>query len=994
MTLNPFETVQENVNTSPAVADDVKHTTCYMCACRCGIRVHLKDGQVRYIEGNPDHPVNRGVLCAKGSAGIMQHYSPARLSKPLLRVGERGSGEFREIEWDEAISLAVEWLGDVRKKDPRKLAFFTGRDQSQSLTGWWAKQFGTPNFAAHGGFCSVNMAAGGLYSIGTAFWEFGEPDWEHAKYFMLFGVAEDHDSNPIKIGLGQLKTRGEAKFVSVNPVQTGYSAIADEWVGIRPGTDGLFVGSLIHELLRADKIDWDYLVRYTNAHWLVIEEDGAADNGLFARDAEGKPLCFDKAKNGVSPASDPDAEPAMVGEFTLPDGRRARTAFELMARRFLSNEYAPETVASETGLPAKRIRRIAAEIARVAFEETIELDIPWTDCAGRRHEKMVGRPVAMHAMRGISAHSNGFHTCRMIHLLQMLLGSVEVPGGFRSKPPFPRPVPPGPKPAGHDPQPMTPLDGMPLGFPTGPEDMLVEDDGSPKRIDKAYSWEHPLALHGLMHMVLHNAWAGDPYPVDVLFMYMANMAWNSSMNVPETLKYLTDKDEDGNYRIPKIIYSDAYYSETVPYADLVLPDTTYLERWDCISLLDRPICSAEGPADSIRHPVVQPDRDVRPFQDVLIELGARLGLPGLANEDGSPTYPGGYPDYIVNHERGPGVGPLAGWRGEDGKSHGRGTPNPDQLERYIENGGFWHFTFPEEHSYFKNANRGYLEFAHSMGWIPNADQIVMQIYSEPLQKFRLAAQGHGDHRPPEQHRQRIETYFDPIPFWYPPFEGEAVEDQYDIHAITQRPMHMYHSWGSQNAWLRQITSQNRLFVHPDTAKANGLDDEDWIWVVSPHGRVKCQIRLMQGVNPGTVWTWNAIGKRKGAWALDKDAPEATRGFLLNHVISELLPPQADGFRYSNSDPVTGQAAWYDLKVRIEKCSPEEAGATLPDFGEVARLAHMKPGPEVLRYGAQFKDAGGQSHMEWVGNRHQNASKGTGVRDGHGNRVRMNAGDKE
>ena len=72
------------------VGDQVRQTTCYMCACRCGINVHLRDNKVRYIEGNPAHPVNRGVLCAKGSAGIMQHYSPARLDKPLLRVGERG----------------------------------------------------------------------------------------------------------------------------------------------------------------------------------------------------------------------------------------------------------------------------------------------------------------------------------------------------------------------------------------------------------------------------------------------------------------------------------------------------------------------------------------------------------------------------------------------------------------------------------------------------------------------------------------------------------------------------------------------------------------------------------------------------------------------------------------------------------------------------------------------------------------------------------------
>src|SRR5262245_47946428 len=121
---------------SALVADEVKTTTCYMCACRCGIRVHLKDGKVRYIDGNRDHPVNKGVLCGKGSAGIMQHYSTARLRAPLLRVGPRGSGEFKEISWDEALGIATEWLGEVRQRDPKKLAFFTGRDQSQALTGW------------------------------------------------------------------------------------------------------------------------------------------------------------------------------------------------------------------------------------------------------------------------------------------------------------------------------------------------------------------------------------------------------------------------------------------------------------------------------------------------------------------------------------------------------------------------------------------------------------------------------------------------------------------------------------------------------------------------------------------------------------------------------------------------------------------------------------------------------------------------------------------
>ena len=935
MAINPFETVKEKIDLSPVVADRIETTTCYMCACRCGIRVHFKDEKIRFIEGNPDHPTNKGVLCAKGSAGIMNHYSPARLTKPLLRVGDRGSGEFKEIEWSEAMDLATSWLQEVRGKDPKRLAFFTGRDQSQSLTGWWATQYGTPNYAAHGGFCSVNMAAAGLYTIGGSFWEFGEPDWEHTKYLMLFGVAEDHDSNPIKIGLGKLKGRQGTKFVSINPCQTGYSAIADEWIGIRPGTDGLFVMALIHELLRSEKIDFEYLARYTNAPWLLVDEPGAADHGLFARDEEGQPIIFDLKDRAIKSAYPPDHSPAFVGAREC-EGRHVVPVFELLARRYLSKDYSPEVVAERTGLEAAQIKRIAAELAQVAFSERIELDIPWTDVWGRRHDKTFGRPVSMHAMRGISAHSNGFQTCRALHLLQMLLGTIDVPGGWLYKPPFPKSIPPPPAPAGKDVEPGRPLAGPPLGNPRGPEDLLVTDDGSPLRIDKAYSWEHPLSAHGMMHMVLHNAWAADPYPIDVLFMYMANMSWNSSMNIPATLKYLTDKDEAGEYRIPKIIYSDTYYSEMVPYADLILPDTTYLERWDCISLLDRPISNAHGPGDAIRQPVCKPERDVRPFQDVLLELGGRLGLPGMTDEDGQAKFPGGYADYIVNHERSPGIGPLAGWRGE-GEDHGRGAPNPDQLKRYIENGCFWKHDLPENQRYYRHSNAEYLAYAKEMGWVAGGDPIALQIYSEPLQKFRLAAQGHGAVQPPEQHRDRIETYFDPLPIWYTPFDETAAGDQdLPLHAITQRPMHMYHSWGSQNAWLRQITSQNHLYINHDTAVSLGIGDDDWIWIVGRIGRIKAQARLMHGTNPHTVWTWNAVGKRRGTWGLKASAPEATKGFLLNHLISELLPARKDGHRYSNSDPITGQAAWYDLRVRIEKCATGETEVTDPLFEVLPR----------------------------------------------------------
>ena len=102
---------------------------------------------------------------------------------------------------------------------------------------------------------------------------------------------------------------------------------------------------------------------------------------------------------------------------------------------------------------------------------------------------------------------------------------------------------------------------------------------------------------------------------------------------------------------------------------------------------------------------------------------------------------------------------------------------------------------------------------------------------------------------------------------------------------------------------------------------------------------------MAALNANTVWTWNAIGKRKGAWALDENAPEATRGFLLNHLIHELLPPKGDGLRWANSDPITGQAAWFDLKIRLEKAdAPSEAQPAFPPL-----TSPVGTGPKTLTW---------------------------------------------
>jgi sulfite dehydrogenase (quinone) subunit SoeA len=904
----------------------IKTTTCYMCACRCGIRVHLRDGKVRYIDGNPEHPLNKGVICAKGAAGIMKQYSPARLTQPLRRKAgaERGAGEFEPISWEEVYSILENRLRKIRATDPKKFAFFTGRDQMQALTGLFARQFGTPNYAAHGGFCSVNMAAGMIYTIGGSFWEFGGPDLERAKLFVMLGTAEDHHSNPLKIAISKFRRQG-GRFVSINPVRTGYSAIADEWIPIRPGTDGALLMALCRELIKTGRYDRDFVAQYTNAGYLVNLDAASDEHGLFVYGESDKrvnlfrrhdQLWWDARSGGPVINHTQDSSPALEGAFQLADGTPVRPAFELLKERL--DECTPEWASDITGISPGKIRSLAKEMGITALQQSFQLPIGWTDCWGRKHDSVRGNPVAFHAMRGLAAHSNGFHTVRALSILMSLLGTIDRPGGFRHKAPFPRGTPPvyARLPAGPGAvKPNTPLAGAPLGFPAGPEDLFVDAEGEAVRIDKAFSWEYPLAVHGVMHNVIANAWRGDPYPLDTLMIFMANLAWNSSMRPEEVKRMLNDKDERGEYRIPFLVVCDAFQSEMSAFADLVLPDTTYLERHDVMSLLDRPISEFDGPMDSVRVPVVPPTGECRPFQDVLVELANRLQFPAFVNPDGSRKYKN-YEDFIVNFETEPGSkqGFLIGWRGRDGGQALLGDPNPRQWEMYAANNCVFHHPLPPEHQYMRNWNQGYNDWAQRMRLRRHPDPVMIALYADVLQRFRLAAQGkrRSAGRPPARLKERVEKYFDPLPFYYAPLENQATNlQEFPLSAITQRPMAMYHSWDSQNAWLRQIHAHNYLFMNPQTARASGVEDGGWLWVESPWGRVRCMGRYSEAVEPGTVWTWNAIGKQPGAWGLAADANEATRGFILNHLISDVLPGGV-----ANSDPVTGQAGWYDVRVRI------------------------------------------------------------------------------
>jgi anaerobic selenocysteine-containing dehydrogenase len=215
-------------------------------------------------------------------------------------------------------------------------------------------------------------------------------------------------------------------------------------------------------------------------------------------------------------------------------------------------------------------------------------------------------------------------------------------------------------------------------------------------------------------------------------------------------------------------------------------------------------------------------------------------------------------------------------------------------------------------------NQDYLKWAASVKFIRRPDPIILNLYSEPLQTFRLAGQGLWPGKKPQdpQLKERLVRYFSPVPIWYPPLEDQASDTQkFPLRILTQRPMTHYHSWGSHNAWLRQLLNENPIFMNPEKAKALGLKDGQWVWIESRIGRMTGRLRYSDAVEPDTVWTWNAIAKGRGSWALHPDSPEVTRAILINHIIPDKMAGDA-GPHFFNNDPITGQAGWYDTRVAI------------------------------------------------------------------------------
>jgi len=501
------------------VQDQWLPTVCGQCTAGCGMMVRVVDGRAVKIDGLPNHPSNKGKTCPKGQNGLQVLYDPDRIRGPMKRTGERGGGDWQAITWEEAIAEVADRLAELRDRGlAHTFAFLTGQPQGQmeGLIRRFCTAYGTPNYIDHNSIvmAATEMAHG--FSVGHQ--ELFGYDWEHTNYLLSFGVAflETYQPTVRNLRLYGHMRRGRpnqrSRFVQVDTRLSVTAAKADEWVSIRPGTDGALALGMAYVIIGEDLFDHDFVNRHTF---------GFAD---WTDDA------------GVT-----------------------HTGFKSLVLR----DYAPAQVEALTGVPADTIVRLAREFATT-------------------------RPAVAIANRSVSMQSNGLYSQMAVEALNALVGNFDGRGG-----------------------PVIQRDAPYLPWPDIRLDSAAKAGLAKMRVDRAGTDEYPLA-QSVYQQLPQSIVDEDPYPVNALFLYYTNPLFSSPEVEPvrEALK-----------KVPFIVSFSPFLDDSSMYADLILPDHTYLERLQDVELVP----STGFPVVGLRQPVVEPLFDTRHSGDVLIQIAKRMG---------------------------------------------------------------------------------------------------------------------------------------------------------------------------------------------------------------------------------------------------------------------------------------------------------------------------------------------------------------------------------
>ncbi len=471
-------------------------TTCEMCVNKCSVLAVVENGVIKKLNPNPESPRSRGMLCARGNAGIQQVYDPSRLKRPLIRVGARGEGRWRPASWEEAFDFAAGKLAEVKQKyGPQGSLWSSTESFQETFFKSLGLAFGSPNVERHPTLClaSVNLAYSLTFGTMPSF------DLLNAKYIIMSGANRlESFIMPDTSDLIGSTTDRKARLIYLDPRFTVTAAKADEWYPIKPHTDLAFILAMLNVIIGENRYDKEFVATYT--------------------------VGFDKLAERVKP-------------------------------------YTPEWAASETEISAGDIARIARE---------------FSDAAPR---------AVYYAGRRSSWYRDDFQMRRGQAILNAIVGNWDRQGG------------------------MVPN----AKFELGEFLFLPWDDPAAPRADELDK-NFPLAAKGdgAYLKLRENVLAGTPYPVKAWMVHKQD-PMNALPDQAKTIRMIEQMDFVG--------VIDVQMSDTAWYADVVFPESTYLERQDPMEILP-----GIWPVAVYRQPVIQPLHDTKTTLEIVQGLAKRLGL--------------------------------------------------------------------------------------------------------------------------------------------------------------------------------------------------------------------------------------------------------------------------------------------------------------------------------------------------------------------------------
>ncbi|MBW1774571.1 MAG: molybdopterin-dependent oxidoreductase, partial [Deltaproteobacteria bacterium] len=568
-------------------------TLCGRCYANCAIRVQRINGIAVKIEGNPDSTMgSEGGLCAKGCAGIQVLYDPNRLNKPLRRTNpEKGlfvDPQWKEITWEEAFAEIVPRLEKIIKEQPGKLLMqsSTIRPVRRPERMPFGAVTGPPSFFVGGGGLHCGQGAHPMAGMVHGSWSV-VPDFTYCNYAIYFGASKGHGSGHSAMITARLaaeaKTRG-MKLVVFDPTCTTAGGKATEWIPIIPGVDAAVVlamcNVIVNELELYDEI---FLKLKTNAPYLIgpdghyVREKGPArgikdphskDDIVYVGDDDtNKPLVWDAVDGMAKIYDDPGIkEYALEGEYAV-NGKTCRPVFQHV-REHLKG-YTCEIASEASTVPAETIRRIATEFAEAAqIGSTIMIE----------GKELPFRPASAVIFRGGQGHENSHHTCFSVALLNSIIGGCDVPGGTLG---WPARCFGFPETGKIKCEPWKGVDGFLQIEHFGPESGGVVHTHGPWPVAFPRN-AYQLGLLDLFSLApfpfifgssdQDELWEkiGTDYRIEMLMVWGCNSVMSTASReiLDKTLK-----------KIPFTVVFEHFNTElTEGYADIVLPDTCYLEE--------------------------------------------------------------------------------------------------------------------------------------------------------------------------------------------------------------------------------------------------------------------------------------------------------------------------------------------------------------------------------------------------------------------------------